>query len=126
MTEYKNREFEQELEEKTIDITRVAKVVKGGRQFGFTALTVVGDGNGRVGFSLRLGQTCAGKSLQFAQPALGRFVDFGRRSAVKPRTGADIGDNLSNHERGRSARPGIRHRPYIGTDGADQCFPGLF
>jgi small subunit ribosomal protein S5 len=39
-----------DLIEKLVAVNRVAKVVKGGRQFGFTALTVVGDGNGTIGF----------------------------------------------------------------------------
>jgi small subunit ribosomal protein S5 len=38
------------LVERLVTVDRVAKVVKGGRIFSFTALTVVGDGNGRVGF----------------------------------------------------------------------------
>ena len=38
------------LQEKLVAVRRTAKVVKGGRVFGFSAITVVGDGNGRIGF----------------------------------------------------------------------------
>lgn len=44
------KEKSDDMIEKLINVNRVAKVVKGGRVFGFAALAVVGDGNGKVGF----------------------------------------------------------------------------
>src|SRR5581483_9346189 len=52
-----------ELKEKVVHINRVAKVVKGGRRFSFSALVVVGDNNGRVGFGLRKGIDEARKQM---------------------------------------------------------------
>jgi small subunit ribosomal protein S5 len=50
MSSYEMSQGGEELIEKLVAVNRVTKVVKGGRQFGFAALVVIGDGNGKVGF----------------------------------------------------------------------------
>ena len=49
------REERDEFVDKLVAINRVAKVVKGGKNFGFAALVVVGDQKGRVGFKAKTG-----------------------------------------------------------------------
>ncbi|MBI2994425.1 MAG: 30S ribosomal protein S5 [Gammaproteobacteria bacterium] len=64
-----------ELLEKLVAVNRVAKVVKGGRVFGFAALAVVGDGNGRVGFG-------RGKARE-VPAAIQKAMDKARRSMIQ-------------------------------------------
>ncbi len=52
MANFKNNSSDDQLIEKIVFINRTAKVVKGGRRFSFSAICVVGDGNGKVGYGL--------------------------------------------------------------------------
>ncbi len=69
------------LMEKLVQVNRVAKTVKGGRIFGFTALTVVGDGNGRVGFG-------RGKAREVPL-AIQKAMEAARRNMIQ----VDLSDN---------------------------------
>ncbi|ADZ89559.1 30S ribosomal protein S5 [Marinomonas mediterranea] len=76
-----NEQQTSDLQEKLVQVNRVAKVVKGGRIFSFTALTVVGDGNGKVGFG-------RGKAREVPQ-AIQKAMEQARRNMVSVRLDGD-------------------------------------
>ncbi len=70
-----------DLQEKLVAVNRVAKVVKGGRVFSFSALTVVGDGKGRVGFG-------SGKARE-VPVAIQKAMEAARRNMVDVKLNGD-------------------------------------
>ena len=82
---------EGEFVEKLVSINRVAKVVKGGRRFGFAALVVVGDGKGRVGHG-------AGKAREVPE-AIRKATEQAKRTMVRVplREGRTLHHDLNGH-----------------------------
>jgi len=87
----KNTKEDSELVDKLVGINRVAKVVKGGRRFGFAALVVVGDARGKVGFG-------TGKAKEVPE-AIRKATDDAKKNMVRVplREGRTLHHDMKGH-----------------------------
>ncbi len=79
-----------DLKEQVININRVTKVVKGGRNFRFSALVVVGDENGHVGIG-------TGKAKEVPEAISKAVEDAKKRLIYVPRVGTTVPHNIEGH-----------------------------
>jgi len=86
-----NRQEQSDVIEKLVSINRVAKVVKGGRRFGFAALVVVGDQKGRVGFG-------SGKAREVPE-AIRKGTEKAKRNMIRVplREGRTLHHDIQGH-----------------------------
>lgn len=89
-----------DIEERVVAINRVAKVVKGGRQFRFAALVVVGDKNGHVGFG-------TGKSKEVPE-AIKKAVDDAKKNLVEVPI---VGTTIPHEIHGRYGSGNVMMKP---------------
>ena len=85
MAKFDTAQKQDDYIEKLVHVNRVAKVVKGGRIFSFTALAVVGDGNGKVGFGY-------GKARE-VPAAIAKAMEASRRNMIQ----VDLKENTLQH-----------------------------
>ncbi|MGC9356701.1 MAG: 30S ribosomal protein S5 [Anaerolineae bacterium] len=100
MARRRERSREEELDERVVDIARVAKVVKGGRTFHFRVVAVVGDNNGQVGLGI-------GKAPKVPE-AIGKATDRARRDMTSI---ALEGTSLPHEAKGRCGGARVLLRP---------------
>ena len=118
-------ERDSEFVDKLVHINRVAKVVKGGRRFGFAALVVVGDQKGRVGFghgkarevpeAIRKATDAAKRNLTRVPLREGRTLHHDVYRPSRRRQGASArGASRHRHHRRRPDARGVRHARHAG------------
>lgn len=114
MTNFQSTEFEQEFDERVIEIARVAKVVKGGRRFSFRVTMVSGDNRGQVGVGVGKANTVPDamrKASERARSNMSRVPLFGTtipHAAIGTVSGAKVLLKPASRGTGVIAGGGVR------------------